>query len=403
MTYPSNSHHERSDATRPHSGDTQITSASSSSHLQRLQPQTAEYHLPPYASDQPIPPTYSSRLSPYPTPGSSASSPANMSMSASLPSNDMIAARMPAMYNTAPTQSPRVRSDRPMDYDPRAYPQDRRDPSGRPRESVRYDPYQTDRRRVSGRETREEKIVLPPPSMAGLRLPDDPYAPKHVLPSIQNNPSTWIEGQAGRTSPLPPVQLPSLRAISGDEASAVPSSRAVAPPPPPPSSSSRQYERPMVSPRDSYRGGPPIDPALTRSTSYSSHPPHPSQYHARPYEQPPHSASHRSYPQGYQHQPLPPPLPPSRKTHPPPHDPRGSPPIRVKYEPDISPPLRQAPLPRNDSQYYGHSPPRYSSDQPGYPDRRGSVISVNNGEGKEPVVGQTRRLAHLMSEQKRRE
>jgi hypothetical protein len=34
--------------------------------------------------------------------------------------------------------------------------------------------------------------------------------------------------------------------------------------------------------------------------------------------------------------------------------------------------------------------------------RRGSVVSLA-GEGKEQVVGQTRRLAHLMSEQKRRE
>jgi hypothetical protein len=354
-----------------------------------------QQYLPPLSTpDQSV-----SYPSPYPTPAPSTSG--SMATAGPLPTTDILPrlpGNMSGMYHSPSTG----RSDRaPMEYDPRSYPtEQRREPSGRPKENVRYDPYGSDRRKTSGREReRDERIVLPPPSMSGLRIPDDPNAPKHVLPSINyHNQPSWQEG-TGRVSPLPPVQLPSLRSLSNENSPATTTTRSTPLPPPP---APRGYDRPMESPRvDPYRAA--LSPAMSRPQSQSQYPQpiHPFQYQSRAYGQTTGS-SHASYPQ---YQPIPPPLPQSRKTHPPPHGSRTSPPVRVKYEQERSPPLRQA-MPRGDMPFYPNpSPPRYSPTGPtsGYNDtRRGSVASLS-GEGKEQIAGQTRRLAHLMSEQKRRE
>jgi hypothetical protein len=79
----------------------------------------------------------------------------------------------------------------------------------------------------------------------------------------------------------------------------------------------------------------------------------------------------------------------------------------IKYEPDVSPPLRSATL--HDQRYY------VGASQHRMYDGRGRSVSdagarhaaaaaaQEEAEFKEQNVGQTRRLAHLMSEQKRRE
>jgi hypothetical protein len=376
MTLPSTDHN-RPSASEPHPPS---ASGPSSSHLPRLQPNT--YGLPANYPPRPSPlPCINPYLPLDPRPLAG-----NMATATVLPPNDILTPQLPGhsvrgMYPSGSGRSPS--GNYPPAYDPRLSPQARPDTErSRPRDNVRYDPYPHDGRRKTSGQVRDERIVLPPPSMAGLRLPDDPNAPKHVLPSI--NPPSW-EGR-GRVSPLPPVQLPSLRSISGDTPASV---RPIQSPTP------RSHDRPMQSPRMD-----PYQVALSPAMSRPSYPP-PGSYPQRPYDVAPYP-----YPQDFRHQPLPPPLPPSRKTHPPPHDSRNSPPLRVKHEPELSPPLRQTPSGRGEHPFYPRSPSRYSPpDATGYTDtRRGSIASVNNGDEKGvQVVGQTRRLAHLMSEQKRRE
>lgn len=207
------------------------------------------------------------------------------------------------------------------------------------RDISRYEPY---------RHASEDKIVLPPPSIA-LRIPHDPYAPRHTLPSIQPQAPRWDHDERSSR-----VQLPSLRSLSGGNS---PANRPM---------------RPLTS--DKYPN--PNSPSVH-------------------YPQPPHTAyNHPSYRPAYQ------PYPP-RKTHPPPHS-RPASPLRVKAEPDLSPPLQA----HQKEDYPVPTPPHFSPHAGrNYADaRRGSASSIPAGrEGKEQVVGQTRRLAHLMSEQKRRE
>lgn len=88
--------------------------------------------------------------------------------------------------------------------------------------------------------------------------------------------------------------------------------------------------------------------------------------------------------------------PPFRYDRRPMHPPRAQVSPPVKYEPDVSPPLRSMPLP----------PPEFY--RGGYEARGRSMSDAAvrrqaQEEEKEQSVGQTRRLAHLMSEQKRRE
>lgn len=268
----------------------------------------------------------------------------------------------------------------------------RRD-TGKEREHVRYEPYPMDRRDPPLPLTREdERIVLPPPSLGPMRHHHDAYTPRHVLPPVNpRSSSTWDEHDhpPSRRLSQSHVQLPSLRAISGDPAAARR--------PGPSTSTSAYHDRPAATPRDPYR--PPTGShGYHRSAPYPQ--PVPTAHHPYTHYPPPS----RTHPYGYPYRPL----SGSRVTHPPPDD-RRSPPLRVKHEPDLSPPLEAAPLssrPGDSARLYA-SASRYSpSAQPGSSTRRGSAGSLppdEAGEGKDQVVGQTRRLAHLMSEQKRRE